>query len=639
MSFKSLEYVKGSGTYYANYMDLFDIPPQIFVGGEEQPNSVLSTNPELKSLVLDFNKISEIPQCITLLHNLKHLSLAANQVKDIPPYLSELEHLETLELGINSFTQFPINICKINSLTSLHLETNNISQLPSEFKSLDNLKILTLLDNDFKEIPEELPPSIEKLNMACNQISNTFSQTLVCMSQSLTSLNLSENKIEKIDPSWSKLVNLQNLMLDCNLIRELPGEVIKNWKQLVTLNLPHNFLSDMPAEIILLTNLRIIDLRGNDFEFCKRIPINESSSILFKIDSFIKDKTKLHDLKFNTIKMIQERKLLRSSINNSKFLPPSPTTSTNILPQLDGNEATTTTTTTTTTSLPIITLNDDLNTNNQVDPSSEGETNNNNVSPSLSNSSIKNNEEIDQAQKDKEEKERLEKERLEKESLEKESLEKEKLERERMEKEKQDKEKLEKETQEKEIFNHKYQIEQLQLQLRESEREKEMLEEEIKKQKEIEISIQSQLVFWQSVYPDEIIEKLYLGCRECSMNKSWLQDHNVTHILTVAHFKPLYPNLFKYKIIDIEDVDEANIYKYFKEMNEFIEEGRKTGGVIIHCRAGVSRSATATIAYIMYKNKMKFQEAFDITIKKRSRIYPNKGFVNQLKKYENELFK
>ena len=52
--------------------------------------------------------------------------------------------------------------------------------------------------------------------------------------------------------------------------------------------------------------------------------------------------------------------------------------------------------------------------------------------------------------------------------------------------------------------------------------------------------------------------------------------------------------------------------------------------VIVNCFAGVSRSATIVISYIMYKNKLSVQEAIEFVKTKRSIINPNYGFVCQL---------
>ena len=50
------------------------------------------------------------------------------------------------------------------------------------------------------------------------------------------------------------------------------------------------------------------------------------------------------------------------------------------------------------------------------------------------------------------------------------------------------------------------------------------------------------------------------------------------------------------------------------------------GGVLVHCFAGVSRSATCVIAYLMQEKEMSFEQAFSYASKRRPVIFPNMGF-------------
>ena len=52
---------------------------------------------------------------------------------------------------------------------------------------------------------------------------------------------------------------------------------------------------------------------------------------------------------------------------------------------------------------------------------------------------------------------------------------------------------------------------------------------------------------------------------------------------------------------------------------------------------GISRSPSIVIAYLMYQNKMKFEEAYNFVKNKRKEISPNSGFQEQLKKFEKIL--
>lgn len=53
--------------------------------------------------------------------------------------------------------------------------------------------------------------------------------------------------------------------------------------------------------------------------------------------------------------------------------------------------------------------------------------------------------------------------------------------------------------------------------------------------------------------------------------------------------------------------------------------------------AGISRSASVCIAYVMNKEKVSYSKAFSLVAAVRPGIEPNDGFVEQLKEYQKEL--
>lgn len=82
------------------------------------------------------------------------------------------------------------------------------------------------------------------------------------------------------------------------------------------------------------------------------------------------------------------------------------------------------------------------------------------------------------------------------------------------------------------------------------------------------------------------------------------------------------------------DVDEQNLIQYFDETNEFIQETYKAGGrILIHCQAGVSRSAAVLAACLMKSKKINRDEALEIIKRKRPSVAPNDGFMEQLSLY------
>jgi protein-tyrosine phosphatase len=63
----------------------------------------------------------------------------------------------------------------------------------------------------------------------------------------------------------------------------------------------------------------------------------------------------------------------------------------------------------------------------------------------------------------------------------------------------------------------------------------------------------------------------------------------------------------------------------------------KGGKVLVHCFAGVSRSATIVIAYMMQEHGMNYHSAFKFVKSKRPFINPNEGFRTQLITFGKEL--
>lgn len=137
---------------------------------------------------------------------------------------------------------------------------------------------------------------------------------------------------------------------------------------------------------------------------------------------------------------------------------------------------------------------------------------------------------------------------------------------------------------------------------------------------------------------DKIIDRLYLGNLKGASNLQNLKAAGITHILQVASgIKPFFPKDFKYKVISVTDTSQSSLIRHFPAAVAFIKEGMAKGGVLVHCYAGVSRSASCVIAFLMQEKDMSFQQAFAFASKRRPVIFPNMGFQRQLCEFEKLL--
>lgn len=134
---------------------------------------------------------------------------------------------------------------------------------------------------------------------------------------------------------------------------------------------------------------------------------------------------------------------------------------------------------------------------------------------------------------------------------------------------------------------------------------------------------------------DKITDKIYLGNYDGARELDMLKGYGITHVLICGSFlNEHHPGKFIYKTFDLDDSLYEVIDIFFKDAIDFIESSDK---VFIHCQAGISRSSTIVMCYIMWKEKMSFEEAFKYVKDRRFIVNPNSNFQNQLKEFHVHL--
>ncbi|ELW61748.1 Dual specificity protein phosphatase 14 [Tupaia chinensis] len=123
-------------------------------------------------------------------------------------------------------------------------------------------------------------------------------------------------------------------------------------------------------------------------------------------------------------------------------------------------------------------------------------------------------------------------------------------------------------------------------------------------------------------------------------NRHLLQARGITCIVNATIEIPNFnwPQ-FEYVKVPLADMPHAPIGLYFDTVADKIHSvSRKHGATLVHCAAGVSRSATLCIAYLMKFHNVCLLEAYNWVKARRPVIRPNVGFWRQLIDYERQLF-
>ena len=113
-----------------------------------------------------------------------------------------------------------------------------------------------------------------------------------------------------------------------------------------------------------------------------------------------------------------------------------------------------------------------------------------------------------------------------------------------------------------------------------------------------------------------------------------LNSHNITHVLNVTPNECLeeVTNSRVILQIPINDNQTQDILCYLEQALEFIHVARTTPNakLLIHCHAGISRSVSFAIAYVMWAERMSLEDTFTMIHRYRPCASPNLNFMGQL---------
>lgn len=240
-----------------------------------EPNAFSGQEENLKSLNLQDNQLTEVPQkSLQSLKILQLLDLSHNQISEVLDGAFEtLAKLSTLKLSDNNVTLSKNALKGLEgSLKNLNLRGTKQKDIPEAVKNLRTLAFLDLSQNSLRELPGKTGlkfftglDSLTALNLERNLIQKLGRHAFRGVEKTLSSLSLLNNLLPDFPTeALNSLSELRVLDIGFNLLTELPNEAFKGNPSITLLALDGNPLPTIPYSSLqhLNNTLRGLSLGG-----------------------------------------------------------------------------------------------------------------------------------------------------------------------------------------------------------------------------------------------------------------------------------------------------------------------------------------------------------------------------------------
>ena len=255
-------------TFSENFSDvpklvLFDLGENLL---DKIPTFLPGCLANLKTLLLDGNKLYVLPKEIGKMKSLELLDMKGNGLKSLPQEIGGLQSLETLVLTDNNLKGIPDTIGLMTSLKNLHLRGNPaLKVIPMLLTDIARFRCPLVLGEPSLEVLEidadvfNSPPAAVAI-LGLEAIYEYLS--LLRFSEKTNAFVYSGRQLKEVPDPIFGVENLTHLDISDNLLDVLP-EKLAALGNLATLNLDGNNFSLLPPPILELTNLTCLSLLRN----------------------------------------------------------------------------------------------------------------------------------------------------------------------------------------------------------------------------------------------------------------------------------------------------------------------------------------------------------------------------------------
>ncbi|TKR62717.1 hypothetical protein L596_026638 [Steinernema carpocapsae] len=137
----------------------------------------------------------------------------------------------------------------------------------------------------------------------------------------------------------------------------------------------------------------------------------------------------------------------------------------------------------------------------------------------------------------------------------------------------------------------------------------------------------------------EIVPGLFIS-GVSALNHDNMEKNKISLIINATNEVPNLKMLGEAQRIKLwlDDTPQSYIYPHLELMSDQIQTSIADGGrVLVHCVAGVSRSASICLAFLTKHRCRSLRDAYHLMCSKRPMVRPNLGFWRQLIAYEQNV--
>ncbi len=144
---------------------------------------------------------------------------------------------------------------------------------------------------------------------------------------------------------------------------------------------------------------------------------------------------------------------------------------------------------------------------------------------------------------------------------------------------------------------------------------------------------------------NEIVPRLWLGNKNAAANTEWLKQHNIAVVFNCTKTLPFdstIPYMYRVPVDDNLEPEEINNMSAWAAETQvkLIREYKKGRSILVHCHAGMQRSAAVVAMFLITTRNMTADQAMaHIKQLRPIAFFPSANFERAIRQWDTEFHK